>query len=67
MNNTLCLAVFAALVYFNELDWQFSAGEELRFLCQRLVTDLRNLCVLNEMEMEIFTFFISVTRKLGTY
>ena len=26
MNNTLCLAVFAALVFFNDLDWQFSAG-----------------------------------------
>lgn len=25
MNNTLCLGVFAALVYFRELDWQFSA------------------------------------------
>ena len=28
MNNTLCLGVFAALIYFNELDWQFSAGND---------------------------------------
>ena len=27
MNNTLGLGVFAALVYFRNLDWQFSAGE----------------------------------------
>ena len=27
MNNTLALGVFAALVYFRDLDWQFSAGE----------------------------------------
>ncbi len=28
MNNTLCLAVFTALVFFNDLEWQFSAGKE---------------------------------------
>lgn len=26
MNNTLCLAVFSALVFFRGLEWQFSAG-----------------------------------------
>lgn len=26
MNNTLCLGIFAALVYFRDLSWQFSAG-----------------------------------------
>ncbi len=37
MNNTLGLAVFAALIYFRDLDWQFSAGEALMFLL--------NICV----------------------
>ena len=27
MNNTLCLGIFAALVYFRELDWFYSAGK----------------------------------------
>ena len=31
MNNTLCLGVFAALVYFRELDWQFSAGKQCNY------------------------------------
>ena len=35
MNNTLCLAVFAALVYFNNLDWQFSAGNSSGVLTLR--------------------------------
>ena len=26
MNNTLGLGIFAALVYFRDLDWQYSAG-----------------------------------------
>lgn len=27
MNNTLCLGIFAALVYFRDLKWYYSAGE----------------------------------------
>ena len=26
MNNTLCLGIFAVLVYARDLDWEFSAG-----------------------------------------
>ena len=33
MNNTLCLAVFAALVYFRDLNWQFSAGGCGVYIC----------------------------------
>ena len=29
MNNTLGLGIFAALVYFRDLDWQYSAGKSL--------------------------------------
>lgn len=27
MNNTLCLGIFALLVYLRDLDWEYSAGE----------------------------------------
>ena len=30
MNNTLGLGIFAALVYFQNLDWQYSAGMFIR-------------------------------------
>ena len=26
MNNTLCLGIFALLVYMRDLDWEYSAG-----------------------------------------
>ena len=26
MNNTLCLGIFAVLVYARDLEWEFSAG-----------------------------------------
>ena len=29
MNNTLGLGIFAALVYFRDLDWQYSAGKNI--------------------------------------
>ena len=28
MNNTLGLGIFAALVYFRDLEWQYSAGKQ---------------------------------------
>ena len=28
MNNTLCLGIFAILVYARELNWEYSAGRE---------------------------------------
>ena len=30
MNNTLCLGIFCALVYFKNLEWYYSAGEHLQ-------------------------------------
>ena len=29
MNNTLCLGIFAALVYLRDLKWYYSAGQSL--------------------------------------
>ena len=29
MNNTLGLGIFAALVYFRDLEWQYSAGKNI--------------------------------------
>ncbi len=39
MNNTVCLAAFTGLVYFNELQWHFSAGKyvSLKIVCMDII------------------------------
>ena len=39
MNNTLGLGIFAALVYFRDLEWQYSAGvlHLLNPICQNVL------------------------------
>lgn len=40
MNNTLCLAVFMALVYVRGLEWVYSAGEFTDHSCAVELVDL---------------------------
>ena len=51
MNNTLCLGIFCALVYFKDLEWYYSAGEFLHFTC--FVITLLNPLVVGKQRIQL--------------
>ena len=53
MNNTLCLAIFAALVYFKDLDWFYSAGTQNEYL-DTVVHKFIYACIHAFCEMNIY-------------
>lgn len=53
MNNTLCLAIFAALVYFKDLDWFYSAGTQNEYL-DTVVHKFIYACIHAFCEMHIY-------------